>query len=50
VIYVNEKNSSIVFEICERIFEIKQGDQSVPDELKMHQPAITDAATLRRYR
>jgi len=42
------------------VFELKQGDRSVSefygelkgliDELKMHQPAVTDAATLRGYR
>jgi len=46
-----------VFEIYERLLELKQGDKSVPEfygelkglieELEMHQPAITDAATLR---
>jgi len=53
----NEKNPSRVFEIYERLFELKQGDRSVPefykelksliDELEMHQPAVIDAATLR---
>jgi len=57
MMYGNEKNSSRVFEIYERLFELKQGDKSVPefygelkdliDELEMHQPAVTDAATLR---
>ena len=52
--YGNEKHSSRVFEIYERMFELKQGDKSVPefyrelksliDELEMHQPAVTDAA------
>jgi len=56
----NEKNPSRVFEIYERLFELKQGDRSVPefygelksliDELEMHQPAVTDASTLRGYR
>ena len=56
--YDNEKNPSRVLEIYERL--LKQGDRSVPEfygevkglinELKMHQPSITDAATLRGYR
>ena len=60
VMYVNEKNLSRVFEIYERLFELKQGDKFVPefyaefesliDELEMCQPTITDAATLRGYR
>jgi len=60
VMYKNEKNLSRVFEIYERLFELKQGDRSAPefygelkgliDELEMHQPSITDAATLRGYR
>jgi len=60
VMYGNEKNPSRVFEIYKRLFELKQGDISVPkfydelkgliDELEMHQPIITDAATLRGYR
>ena len=59
VIYGN-KNPSKMFEIYERLFELKQGDRSVTefygelkcliDELEMHQPAVTDAATLRGYR
>jgi len=50
----------MVFEIYECLFEFKQGDKYVPkfydelkiliDELEMHQPAVTDAATLRGYR
>ena len=58
--YDNEKNSSRVFEIYERLFELKHGDRFVPefygelegliDELDMHQPSVTDVATLRRYR
>jgi len=57
--YEEKKNSSMVFEIYERMFKIKQGDRSMPefygelksliDELKMHQSAVTNAATLRRY-
>jgi len=57
VIYGNKKNPSMVFEIYERLFELKQGDKSVPefyrelkgliDELEMHQPIVTDAAILR---
>ena len=49
-----------VFEIYERLFELKQGDKFVPkfydelknliDELELHQPAVIDAATLSRYR
>ena len=58
VMYENEKNPSSVFEIYERMFELKQEDQFVPDEelkrlideLEKHQPAVIDAATLRRYR
>jgi len=59
VMYDNKKNPSRVFEIYERLFELKQGGRSVPefynelkgliDELEMHQPAVTDAATLREY-
>ena len=58
--YRNEKNSSMVFEIYERLFKIKQGDRfmlefygelnSLIDELEMHQPAVTNAAALSRYR
>ena len=46
VLYDNEKNPSIVFEIYEPLFDLKQGDGSVPefygklksliDELEMH--------------
>jgi len=60
VVYGNEKNPSRVFEIYKRLFELKQGDRSVPkfydelkgliDELEMHQPIITVVATLRGYR
>jgi len=49
-----------VFEIYERLFELKHEERSVPefhgelkgliDELEMHQPSVTDAATLRGYR
>jgi len=56
----NEKNFSRVFEIYERLFQLKQGDRYVPefydefksliDELEMHQPDVTDAVTLRGYR
>jgi len=56
----NEKNLSRVFEIYERLFELKQKDRSVPqfygelksliDELEMHQPVVTDATILRGYR
>ena len=59
VMYDNEKNPSRVFEIYEHLFELKQGDRFVPelygelkgliDELEMHQPDVTDAATLRGY-
>jgi len=59
VMYGNEKNPSRVFEIYERLFELKQGDKSAPEfygelkdliaELEMHQPAVTDATTLRGY-
>jgi len=37
VMYDNEKNLSRVFELFERLFELKQGDRYVPefyDELK----------------
>ena len=47
VVYGNEKNPSRVFEIYERLFELKQGDKSVVefyeelkgliDELEMYQ-------------
>ena len=57
--YENEKNPSGVFEIYERLFKLKQEDQSVPefyrelkslmDELEMHQPAVTNTTTLREY-
>ena len=60
VMYENEKNPSRVFEIYERLFELKQRDKFVPefygelkgliDELEMHQLALTDVATLRGYR
>jgi len=60
VMYGNEKNLSRVFEIYERLFELKQEDRSVPefycevkgliDELEMHQASVTDATTLRGYR
>jgi len=46
VMYDNEKNPSMVFEIYERLFELKQGDKFMPefygklkgliDELEMH--------------
>ena len=49
-----------MFEIYERLFELKQEDRSVPefygelkgliDELEMHQLAVTDVTTLRGYR
>ena len=49
----------MVFEIYEHLFDLKQGDRSVLefyselkgliDKLKMYQPAVTDAATLRGY-
>ena len=57
VMYENEKNLSRILEIYELLFELKQGDKFVLefygklkgliDELEMHQPAITDATTLR---
>jgi len=60
VMYGNEKNPSRVFEIYERLFELKHEDKSVLefygelksliDELEMYQLAVTDAATLREYR
>jgi len=49
VMYENEKNPSRIFEIYERLFELKQGDKYVP-ELEMHRPAVTSVATLRGYR
>ena len=49
-----------MFEIYEHLFELKQGDRSVHesyselkgliDELEIHQPVVTYAATLRGYR
>ena len=55
--YDNEKNLLRVFEIYERLFNLKQRDRSVPefygklkgliDELEMHQPVVTDAPTIR---
>ena len=58
--YGNEKNPSRVYEIYKRLFDLKQGDRFVPefyrelkgliDKLEMHQPTVTDAATLRGYR
>jgi len=60
VMYGNEKNPSRVYEIYKRLFDLKQGDRFVPefyrelkgliDKLEMHQPTVTDAATLRGYR
>jgi len=60
MIYENEKSPSMMFEIYECMFELKQEDQSVSgfyeelksliDDLKMHQPAVTDATTLRGHR
>jgi len=60
VMHGNEKNSSRLFDIYEHLFELKQGDRFVPefhgelkgliDELEMHRPSVTDAATLRGYR
>ena len=60
MMYGNEKNSSRVFEIYEHLFELKHGDKSVAEfylelkclvnEMEMHQPAVTDATTLRGYR
>jgi len=57
VMYDNEKNPSRGCEINERLFELNQGDIFVPefydelkcliDESEMHQPAVTDATTLR---
>ena len=50
VMYENEKTPSKVFEIYERLFELKYGARSVfefygefkslIDELEMHQPAL----------
>ena len=55
VMYENDKNPSRIFEIYERLFKLKllmfyNELKSLIDELDMHQPAITDAATLRGYR
>jgi len=57
--YGNEKNPSRVFDIYERLFELKTGDIFVSEfygelkglinELEMHQHVVTDAATLRGY-
>jgi len=59
VMYGNKRNHSRVFEIYRRLFELKQRDKfvvefygelkSLVDELEMHQPAVTDATTLRGY-
>ena len=59
VMYENEKNPSGVFEIYERLFKLRQEDQSVPeyyrelkslmDELAMHQSAVTNTTTPREY-
>jgi len=59
VMYENEKNSLRIFEIYERLFELKQGDKFVPElygelkslvvELEMHQHVVIDATTLREY-
>ena len=58
--YDNKKNSSRVFELYERLFELKQEDRFVLEfygklkgfinKLEMHQPAVTDAAILRGNR
>ena len=48
MMYGNEKNLSKVFEIYERLFELKQGDisilygeiKSLINKLKMHQSAL----------
>jgi len=55
MMYENEKNPSMVFEIYKCMFELKQGDRSVPefyeelrsliDEFKIHQSVVTHAAT-----
>ena len=55
----NEKNFSRVFEVYVHLFELKQGDRSVPEfyrelkglinELEMHQPSVTNAVTMRGY-
>jgi len=57
--YGNKKNLSRVFEIYERLFELKQGDRFAPEfyrelkglinELEMHQPSVTNAVTMRGY-
>ena len=49
-----------MFEIHERLFELKQGDRFVHefygelkgliDELKIHQHVVTDATTMREHR
>jgi len=59
VMYGNEKNPSRVSEIYEWLFELKQRDRfvhefyrelrSLTDGLEMHQPAVTDARTLKGY-
>jgi len=56
VIYVNKKNPSRMSEIYECLFKLKQGDKFAPefygevtsliDELKVHPPAVTDAADI----
>jgi len=55
---MGKKNRFRVFEIYERLFELKQGDRCIPelygelkgliDELEMHRH-VTDATTLRGY-
>ena len=60
IMYENEKNPSRVFKIYECLFKLKQRDRFMSefygevkgliDELEMHQPSVTNAATLRGYR
>jgi len=60
VMYGNKNNFLRVFEIYERLFELKQGDRSMHefyeelkcliDELEVHLLCVTDAATLRGCR
>ena len=60
VMYDNEKNLSRVLKIYECLFELKQRDKSMPefygelkdliDKLEIHQPVVTNEATLKGYR
>ena len=45
VMYENEKNLLRVFEIYKRLFELKQGDRSVPEFYGKLKGLINDAST-----